>query len=432
MVTKNIIYSILVQLFGFTCNVGSIAFLTHYLSKTEFGFFSLLVSIITVLVVLVTSSVSDFAVKEVSKANFQNNKKKVEEVAYYCGIVSLTTIFILSLIVLFIHLISDSLTLDLSVLIILSVFSLSYVTIIGSMLRGLGFPILGQAINVVLFPSFFFIGILASIYLPGQFLNDNGHHALLVRLISSHFSFFLAITFFLFFWSVKVVDVLRCYFRNEWLLSSLEFLKIGFLGAINRQANIFLLAFVATIVTVGEFRLVLLGLSVFEQISAVGLVMLQAKFAQGELSDQESTFKHKIFTTYGLIFLVSLTGFIFFVLFGKYIIVNVFGENFKTVYFPLLIVIFGHLINLFFGPVGIFMTMRGYAKNVTKNLIISLLTNLISSVVLIFKFGVLGAALGLVCGTVVFNIMTIYSCRKHLKFNPSLISAITYVSQNKA
>lgn len=419
-------------MFGFACNIGVIALLTRYLSKTEFGFFSIFVSVITVLVIIVTSSVSDLAVKEISTAKSQNNKRKMGEVAKYCCIVSLSIIFILSVFILLIYFIDDSLTLSLSILIVLSVFGLSYITIIGSMLRGLGFPIIGQTVSTVFFPSFFLAVIIAGIFFPYQLSYSSGLDILLARLISSFLGFFFVITVFLLLWKIKASNVFRSTFRTDWLHSSLEFLKIGFLGSFNRQASIYILAFIATVAMVGEFRLVLLGLSVFEQISAVGLVLLQAKFAQGKLPSKADEFNFEIFRIYGSIFLLSVLGLFIYIIFGKHLIVTIFGDGFATVYWPLLIAIFGHVANLVFGPVGIFMTMRGYEKSVTRNLMICVFLNLILSTLLINYSGVAGAALGLVIGIFAFNSISIFSCRKKLLFNPSLISATcNYLRSNK-
>ena len=417
---------------GFICNIGSIALLTRYLSKTEFGFFSLLVSVITVLVIIVTSSVSDFAVKEISSANSQSDKKRVREVVYFCCIVSLTTIITLSIAILLANFIDDNLTVSLSFLIILSVFGLSYITIIGSMLRGLGFPIIGQIVNVVFFPAFFLAVIIAAIYFSLEQSSFSGVDALLARFISSYFGLFLAITLFVLTLKIKVSGAIKPKFRKEWLPSSLEFLKIGFLGSFNRQVSIYILAFTATISMVSDFRLVLLGLSVFEQISAVGLVMLQAKFAQGKLPGKADDFKIDILQIYGSLFLISVLGLMIYIIFGKYLIITFFGNGYSTVYWPLFFAIFGHIGNLMFGPVGIFMTMRGHAKTVAMNLFSGVFINIVLSTFFIIKFGVSGAVFGLVIGTFTFSALSLFSCRENLSFNPSLISsAYSYLSYSK-
>ena len=138
MLSKNLVFSMFVQLLGFACNIGSIAILTRYLSMAEFGYFSLVVSIIIVLVVLVTSSTSDLAVKEISSAKYLSNAGGLNEIALYCGYVALAIIAGLSLMLIIVSLVSDNLSFCLVLLIIVSVFVLSFVGLIASMVRGLG------------------------------------------------------------------------------------------------------------------------------------------------------------------------------------------------------------------------------------------------------------------------------------------------------
>jgi O-antigen/teichoic acid export membrane protein len=416
-----------VQLLGFACNIGSIAILTRYLSMAEFGYFSLVVSIITVLVVLVTSSTSDLSVKETSSAKYLSNTGGLNEIAFYCGYFALAMIAGLSLMLIIAAIVSDNLSFYLALMIIVSVFVLSFVSLIASMVRGLGFAIAGQSINAVYFPALFLVMTITGVYFSHSFSIDNGHNAVLARVLAGGLALALAVPVFFLYWPSQLRQIVSCTFRKEWLYSSFEFLKIGVFGAFSRQASIFLLAAIASLASVGEYRVVLLGVSVFEQISIVGVVMLQAKFAQGELSERADYLKRQIFRIYGSIFLVALIGLIVFVVFGETMIILIFGDGFERVYLPLVIVISGHVVNLLFGPIGILMTMRGFANVVSYNLMIGLLINLLISSVLIAKFGVTGAAIGFVSGMFVFNILSILSCREKLKFNPSLLSALSNV-----
>ena len=424
MFSKKFLQSLLIQSSGFIFNIATIAFIAQSLSLTEFGSFSLVVSIITVLVIFVTSGTSDFSVKEVSNANYYNNSVKLAEIGFYSFAISIILSTFIGLVLILVSYMNEILNFELAVFIIVSIFSLSLISLISSMLRGLGYAVLGQTLNIFIFPFLFLLLIVASIFLNFPFTTEDGRDVILTRTLASFFALFLTIPFFIYFWPIKLKRILSSQFKTEWMDTSYQFLKIGLYGTISRQAGIFLLAIFASMIKVGEYRIVLLAIIVFEQISIVGIILLQAKFAEGEIYERSKKFKTQIFQIYGSIFLISFIGLIVFIFIGKQLISLAFGEAYLGTYFPIIIALIGHMVNLLFGPVGIFLTMRGYAKLVSFNLGISLFINLLLSSLLITQYDIVGATLGFIIGIFTFNVLSLFSCLKELKFNTSLISAI--------
>lgn len=424
MLSKKFLQSLFVQLTGFVLNIATIAIITQNLSLTEFGSFSLVVSIITVLVILVTSGTSDFSVKEISSAKYSKETQRLAEVGFYSLSIAIAMATFLGLIIIFISFLTEVLNFEMAIFIIVSIYSLSLISLISSILRGLGYAVLGQTMNIIIFPFLFLSLIFLGIFLNFPFSAESGRDAILIRAFSGFFALFFIIPYFVYFWPIKFRTIVNTQFRLDWLHSSYQFLKIGFYGTLGRQAGIFLLAIFATMVSVGEYRIVLLAITIFEQISVVGVILLQAKFAEGEIYKKSKQFKSQIFYIYGSIFLLSLIGLIIFIFTGKQLILVAFGEKYLGTYFSIVIVLIGHVLNLLFGPVGIFMTMRGYAKRISFNLAISLVINLLISSLLILNFGIIGAAFGYVIAILIFNVLSLFQCVKELKFNTSLISAI--------
>lgn len=424
MLSKNFLLSLFIQATSFSLNIITIAIITHHLSLEEFGFFSLVLSIITVLVIFTTSGTSDFSVKEVSDAKYYGDNLKLAEIGYYSTIISMTSSGLIGLLLILAFYLNIKLNLELVLLIILSVFSLSLISLISSILRGLGLPKLGQTVNIIIFPFLFFLFVYLGIFNDLMFAVKDGQNIILVRSFSGVMALLFSFAIFLNFWPIKFKTVISAKFRSEWLSSSYHFLKIGIFGALHRQAAIFLLALLGSIILVAEYRIVLLGISVFEQISAVGIILLQARFVEGDLLKNAKSFKFQIFQVYGSIFMVSLIGLISFIIVGKELITLAFGEAYVNTYVPIIIVLTGHIVNLLFGPVGIFMTMRGFAHLISRNLMISLFINIVFSSLLIIKYGLIGAAFGFVFGIFIFNVLSTISCIKELKFSTSLICAL--------
>ena len=134
MFSKKFLQSLLIQSSGFIFNIATIAFIAQSLSLTEFGSFSLVVSIITVLVIFVTSGTSDFSVKEVSNANYYNNSVKLAEIGFYSFAISIILSTFIGLVLILVSYMNEILNFELAVFIIVSIFSLSLISLISSML----------------------------------------------------------------------------------------------------------------------------------------------------------------------------------------------------------------------------------------------------------------------------------------------------------
>jgi O-antigen/teichoic acid export membrane protein len=79
-------------------------------------------------------------------------------------------------------------------------------------------------------------------------------------------------------------------------------------------------------------------------------------------------------------------------LFPKFIL-NFFGENYSKASVVLIIVLLGQFINAFSGSVGIYLNMTGRQKIFQQIVLIAVSINLILNLVLIPKYGMIGAAL---------------------------------------
>lgn len=415
-----------VQGVGFLSNIITVIVLTKHLSVSAFGIFSLWVSVITVLTVFSSSGFTDFAVREISEALSNRNNKKVKEVLFYCfcGSVSLLLLISSSLIGYFSFF--DPSMVDIVPLFIMTIICMVAISVIGSMVRGFGFPILGQCISVLLFPLVFLIGVLIA-YMPSlalDFYSEKG--AFLLRVTSSALTFIVVLGIFLGRFGTETKSFYKVKFHSPWIMSSLSFMAIGFLGVMTRQIGIFLLAWYLAPDAVAEYRLVLLGLSVFEQIAMVGLVLLQADFAKINLKHRFSEIQSQIFKIYGAIFAAGVTAFLILFFWGDILIRLFFGSSYEAILTPLLFGIVGYCINLGFGPVGILLTMQGNTSLVVHHLTIALTLNVLVSTILVPWLGVLAVVLGFFVGSLAFNALSWRACNNVVGLDPSLFQVVRH------
>lgn len=104
-----------------------------------------------------------------------------------------------------------------------------------------------------------------------------------------------------------------------------------------------------------------------------------------------------------LIFLLTLPVVIVLVFFGTYVL-GLFGENYSQSYWALNILLFGQIVNAFFGPVGTYMNMTGKQNTQQLILISAVLINIVLNFMLIPIYGMEGAAFATATTTVLWNI----------------------------
>ena len=314
----------MIQGFGFLFAVATVSFFTKIFSIREFGFFSYFISLITIISIPIISSVADFSVKEISISIFSKDYPLLYSVINFCiytaGIISAAVLLLLF----FIVILNDSLGFNDVVLIYLSVLVVSFVSIVASIIRGLGFPVLGQVGNIIIYPCIFLLVFCIGYY--GEIYGaDLGYSAIIVRLIAGVVSAVILVFILRSIWPVRPENMIIPPRRKGWVKSSFDFLVVGSLGALGRQINILLLAWFSTFDSVAEYRIVLLGITVFEQMSLVGTILLQSRFAQSVLPEDSDFLKKTILKIYGLIFVISIIGLVFYFFIGKSIISSLRG-----------------------------------------------------------------------------------------------------------
>ncbi len=99
-------------------------------------------------------------------------------------------------------------------------------------------------------------------------------------------------------------------------------------------------------------------------------------------------------------------------------VLSIFGQEFAQGSSALVLLSLGQLIIVLFGPVGILLQMTGKERAFRNNVIASALTTLVTAVILIPPYAVMGAAVSAVIGILMLNTLSLISVRKRLGINP--------------
>jgi len=120
--------------------------------------------------------------------------------------------------------------------------------------------------------------------------------------------------------------------------------------------------------------------------------------------------------------LLALPVALFLIIGGEPLIELAFGEEYAHIsYWPVVILVGGQLVNVFFGSVGYFLSMSGHQNDTLKGLTLSVLVNIVFCIVLTPRYGAVGAAWSVLLSLVVWNIILAQMVRKRLAIKCSAL-----------
>ena len=123
----------------------------------------------------------------------------------------------------------------------------------------------------------------------------------------------------------------------------------------------------------------------------------------------------------GAISIVTIIGFFLIVFAGKYLLAF-FDPGFVSAYPVLLIVALGCVVDAMSGPSAYLMQMTVYEKLYLRVMLVSYLFVLSCQLVLVPRFGIIGAACSSTAGVILWNVWSIYILRRKAGLDPSLLS----------
>ncbi len=122
-----------------------------------------------------------------------------------------------------------------------------------------------------------------------------------------------------------------------------------------------------------------------------------------------------------LMFWPGLACVIFFILFGRQIL-GFFGDEFVTGYDVFALLSACQLIIVFFGPVSSLLNVTGHQDYSMMVFSVALIGILLMDVILVPIFGMLGAALGVILITAMWNVWMCLLVKRHLNIHSHLLS----------
>ena len=200
------------------------------------------------------------------------------------------------------------------------------------------------------------------------------------------------------------------------------------------QTDIFIIGMLTTTKTVGIYgtaaKLVFL---VYFPAYAFGAIMppiFSSAYASGNYDELNRVARKSI----RWIFSMAMPIILLLVLEGKFVLRYFYGLEFEAGYAVLIILTVGYLISTSTGIVGLFLQMTGQHKVFMKLNILFLLLNVILNIILVTRFGMLGAAMAtafcivmlqMICAIIIYKRFSIVSLPEDFKFDIYFVVAVS-------
>ncbi|TFH88166.1 flippase [Billgrantia azerbaijanica] len=212
------------------------------------------------------------------------------------------------------------------------------------------------------------------------------------------------------------------YFPMFWVGSLLPFTMMIAAGTLNAHIGIVLLGFLGADEGVAALRVgeraaqfVVMSLVLVNMVIAPHLVRA---YRAGDLAKLQRLFRQSARGAFLIASVVSLV----LLLFGRPLIALSFGEAYASIaYSPMLVLVAGQLINVFFGSVGTILNMSGFERYTLMGQMCALMVNVLTCLYLIPQYGALGAATGASVGLVTWNLLLGIMMIRHLKIRPTVL-----------
>ena len=220
------------------------------------------------------------------------------------------------------------------------------------------------------------------------------------------------------------------YATGSWLRASLPFFLLDLLHFGNGRADVLLLGALRDSADVGVYSVAARGgalmallLQSLNTVLSPDVARLAASVEDGTRDDDRGAELQRLVSrSVGLLFLATAATAGLFLL-GAELFLGLFGEEFQAGRPAFAILVLGQLVNVAFGPVGMLLNMTGYERDVVAGVGFSAAFNVVANLVMIPRFGALGAAAATTASLVLWNLILLLRVRARLGIDPTLWSS---------
>ena len=404
---------------------GVAVVLARALGPMNYGLYTFAVALVTVLAIPAQLGLPDLLVREIARHRTQHRWDLIGALVRVADrTVLIASVFISAAVGLIIYsfpLNIPALDTPTVVWALLLLPIMAFAVIQGSAIRGLGLVLSGQLPDQLLRPGALLLLSLVALALVGS-NSLRAQDAMTLHVIAGTIGVLYGI--------VKLRRSVPHTSRVEgvsgqtqrWLISAGPFALIAGLQVINNQADALLIGFLASGTEVGTYRvavqaaaLVGFGLGAVNMVVAPRIVELYSAGDSARLQRIVTSGARAVMAT-----ALPTAGVL--ILAGDFVLVTVFGSEYRDAAFCLAILSIGQIVNATMASVGVLLNMTGHENDTLKGVFIAAVFNVLFNLLLIPPYGIEGAAVATAASVAIWNVHLAWLVRRRLGISVTIFA----------
>ena len=384
--------SLIVKVANAALAVGIAVILARSLGASDFGVYSYVLAMVTVLAIPVQFGLPQFLVRETTKAELVGDVNAMHVVWRWAHLVSLLATALVAIVFAAYCVFFDDSERP------LLLFALGFVLVPlyafgrlrGAALRGLGYTLMGQLPDTLVRPLLLFLMLSALLYFGQGGLDSTTAVSLNV---ASALAAFLFGALLLYWKAPKSKGRIRVRAEPGWLASAGMLGSLGGLEILNKNLDLLMIGQFMSDEDVGIYRISVLaaGTAAFglQAINVTVMRSVSRLYSSGDMVGLQVLTRQSSQLVFGF----GVVLFAVLALSGRHILVWLFGDEFGSAYVPMMVLTFGHVVFAAFGAAGVLLTMSGNERLAMSSAGVACLANIALNLVLIPQYGITGAAI---------------------------------------
>ncbi len=405
--------------------------LARQLGPADYGIYAFAFSLVTLISVPVKLGLPSLVTRETAKAFTSQEWAIIKGVQFWAN----KNVLIFSLIVLFlsfaVYFYRGEFNVKDNTIIIACILipTIALANIRDASMRGLRYVLLSQVCETLLRPFLFLIFCILVFYLYDL---KSPVSVITCQVVAAIFSLILGM---LLLSKIKPSEIRDCdevsISQSEWIRAAVPLAFISGMQIINMQSDILILGVFSNPHEVGIYKVIVtISTLVAFGLQAINMVV-GPYFASLYHENNINKLQSIVSISSKMTFCIALPIFIILFSFGRELLSIVYGENYALGYIPLVILIAGQLINAFMGSVALLLNMTNHERDTIRGLSISVVSNIILNLLLIPKFGMIGAASSTTVTLFIWNILLRKAALNKLNIETMAFFGKDYNEKNK-
>ena len=212
------------------------------------------------------------------------------------------------------------------------------------------------------------------------------------------------------------------YRYDKWARSLLPFTLLAAVSNLNGQIGILILGWLGADKDVAALQIAI-SASMLVALTLVIVNLVISPYIARAYRDRDKQYLQRLSrNSVRAALTVAVPIALFLIVLGGPIIDVVYGKAYRSdVMLPLQILVFGQMLNVAFGSVGLLLTMSGFERHTLVGQVVALFVNLLAAIILIPPFGAIGAALSIVLGLVTWNVFLAFGVVRKVGIKPGFL-----------